>query len=221
VPPISALPIFLGHQTELNNSEIVLDPKGQSRIQGSRGFASRPQLLFQLLQPIAQFLPNKISFYGSDHDLGSTLLGDDQRQAAFEAIRNKMYLTDEDLSRHEQGIGRGKVKGTVAACPEGSLAWNQTLSQQEGAFIPVSESGMSIIDFRISLESISSRKEGEADIRSDVHSFFFSDIRLLLQPLPPPNPRIILIQFRSSVQTTPLIPMVQTTPITRYTHHPT
>ena len=88
------------------------------------------------MEPIAQYLPTKISFHGSDHDLGSTLLGDDQRQAAFDAIRGKRYLTEEELRRYEDGIGKSVVKGTVAACPAGSLSWNQTLGKQEGGYIP-------------------------------------------------------------------------------------
>ena len=116
------------------NSEIVLDPKGKSHTKGPRGSATRPQQLFGLLEPIAQYLPTKIAFHGSDHDLGSTLLGDDQRQAALEAIRGKRYLTEEDLRRYEDGIGKGVVKGTVAACPLGSLSWNQTLVKQEGGY---------------------------------------------------------------------------------------
>jgi len=96
------------------------------------------------LEAIAQYLPTKISFHGSDHDLGTTLLGDDQRQAAFDAIRDKKYLAEEDLKRFEDGIGRGVVKGTVAACPVGSLSWNQTLLKQEGGNVPGVEAGTSI-----------------------------------------------------------------------------
>jgi len=125
------------------NSEIVLDPKGKSHTKGPRGSATRPQQLFGLLEPIAQCLPTKIAFHGSDHDLGSTLLGDDQRQAALEAIRGKRYLTEKELRRYEDGIGKGLVKGTVAACPAASLSWNQTLLKQEGRYIPEVIPGMS------------------------------------------------------------------------------
>jgi hypothetical protein len=126
---------------ELTDSEMVLDPKGPSIIQGDRGFATRPKLLFDLLEPIAQYLPTKISLQGSDHDLGSTLLGDDQRQACSKAISEKRYLSEEELKGLEDGIGKGVVKGTVAACPVGSLAWNQTLIMQEGGTVPRVESG--------------------------------------------------------------------------------
>lgn len=63
------------------------------------------------------------------------------RQAAFTAIKEKKYLTEEELRRFEEGIGKGKVQGTVAACPEGSLAWNQSLVRQEGGQVPGVEPG--------------------------------------------------------------------------------
>ena len=132
---------------KLTISEMVLDPKGKSHAKGTRGFATRPQLLFGLLEPIAQYLPIKISFHGSDHDLGTTLLGDEQRQAAFDAIRDKRYLTEEELRGYEDGIGKGLVKEIVAACPAGSLSWNQTLVKQEGGYIPGVEPGTSSIHF--------------------------------------------------------------------------
>lgn len=137
---------FIPFGVKLTNSEIVLDPKGNSHAKGTRGFATRPQLLFGLLEPIAQYLPAKISFHGSDHDLGTTLLGDDQRQAAFDAIRDKRYLTEDDLRGYEDEIGKGLVKGIVAACPAGSLSWNQTLRKQEGGHVPRVEPGTSSVD---------------------------------------------------------------------------
>jgi hypothetical protein len=70
-------------------------------------------------------------------------LGDDQRQAAFDAIRDKRYLTEGELRGYEDGIGKGVVKGTVAACPAGSLSWNQTLVKQEGGYMPGVEPGTS------------------------------------------------------------------------------
>jgi hypothetical protein len=132
---------------KLTTSEIILDPKGKSDAKGTRGFATRPQLLFSLLEPIAQYLPTKISFHGSDHDLGTTLLGDDQRQAAFDAIRKKRYMAEDELRGYEDGIGKGVVKGTVAACPVGSLSWNQTLVKQEGGYVPGIEPGTSSLPF--------------------------------------------------------------------------
>jgi hypothetical protein len=125
------------------NSKITLDPRGPSSISGTRGSTSRPALLFSLLEPIAQYLPSEIIFYGSDHDLGSTLLGDDQFQAIMKAVEEKRYITEDALEGFERGIGKGEVKGTVAACPVGSLSWNQSLLRQEGGFIPDIIPGMS------------------------------------------------------------------------------
>ena len=87
-------------------------------------------------------------------------MGDDQRQAAFDAIRDKKYLAEEDLKRFEDGIGRGVVKGTVAACPVGSLSWNQTLVKQEGGYIPGVEPGTSSLHF-----IISGRHDGHDDFQ--------------------------------------------------------
>lgn len=63
----------------------------------------------------------------SDHDLGSWLLGDDQRQAALKAARKGRYLSEASLKGFEQRNGRVAAPGLVSACPEGSAAWNRSL----------------------------------------------------------------------------------------------
>jgi len=123
------------------------------------------------VEPIAQYLPTKISFHGSDHDLGSTLLGDDQRQAAFGAIRSKRYLTEDELKRYEDGIENGLVKGTAAACPAGSLSWDQTLLKQEGGYISKVEPGMSSLPCSSRSTRLPESKNTEqAHDRGDVHT---------------------------------------------------
>lgn len=124
-------------------SRITLDPNGASELAGIRAHGVRPRLLFSLLEPIAQHLPRAITIYGSDHDLGGALLGDDQRQAAYSAIKDGRHLTEEELKKYEQRIGRVKVKGTASACPEGSLAWNLTLAAQAGVPAPPVDEGES------------------------------------------------------------------------------
>jgi hypothetical protein len=118
--------------TDVLRSKITLDPHGPSSISGVRATGARPRLLFSLLEPIAQYLPRAISFTGSDHDLGSALLGDDLRQAALRAIGEERYLTVEELGALEKRLGRVVLKGTASACPVGSLGWNQSLAIQEG-----------------------------------------------------------------------------------------
>jgi len=155
---------------------MVLDPKGKSHAKGTRGFATRPQLLFGLLEPIAQYLPTKISFHGSDHDLGTTLLGDDQRQAAFDAIRDKRFLTEEELRGYEDGIGKGVIKGTVAACPVESLSWNQTLVKQEGGYVPGVEPGTLSIHSSFPVQCQQPVNVRDANARGDIHPQPISNI---------------------------------------------
>jgi hypothetical protein len=98
-----------------------------------------------LLEPIAQYLPETVSFQGSDHDLGSWLLGDDQKQAALQAVREHRYFTPEEIKRFQQREGRVEVKGLAAACPVGSMAWNQSLAIQAGLSVRLPEQGESMI----------------------------------------------------------------------------
>lgn len=122
-------------------SQITLDPHGPSSLAGIRAHGARPKLLFSLLGPIAQYLPHSITIHGSDHDLGSALLADDQREAANAAIQGGRYLTQEELRRLEKRIGRVKVKGTASACPVGSLGWNYSLATQEGRHVDLPHQG--------------------------------------------------------------------------------
>lgn len=126
------------------SSHITLDPNGPSSLSGLRATGDRPRLLFKLLEPIAQYLPRAITFTGSDHDLGSALLGDDLRQAALKAIESGEYLTKDELGRLEKRLERVGVKGTASACPVGSLAWNQSLAAQEGRPVEQPPQGESI-----------------------------------------------------------------------------
>jgi hypothetical protein len=113
-------------------SNITLSPHSPSTIAGERGAESRPKSLFSLLEPIAQFLPADVVIYGSDHDMGSWLLGDDQRQAAKQAISAGRYLTEDELVLLERRNGRGAVGGLVSACPEDSPAWQMRLAEKDG-----------------------------------------------------------------------------------------
>ncbi len=107
-----------------------LSPKTASNISGERGTAVRPQLLFRLLEPIAQHLPADIELHGSDHDMGSWLLGDDQEQAALQAIKEGRYLTAEELKEFEKRIGRREVERLRSACPEDSRAWKEAMAEK-------------------------------------------------------------------------------------------
>ncbi|WVF69398.1 hypothetical protein IAT40_004175 [Kwoniella sp. CBS 6097] len=115
-----------------HTAHITLSPDGPSKLFGDRAHSARPRLLFKLLEPIAQYLPSELTFSLSDHDLGSWLLGDDQKQAALQAIRDGRYLTEEELKAFEKREGRVKVKGFFSACPVGSPGWNQGLAMLDG-----------------------------------------------------------------------------------------
>ena len=127
--------------TFLSFSNITLSPHSPSSIAGERGAESRPKSLFSLLEPIAQFLPADVIIYGSDHDMGSWLLGDDQRQAARQAIRAGRYLTEEELVILERRNGRGAVGGLVSACPEDSPAWQMRLAEKSGEQVEIESTG--------------------------------------------------------------------------------
>ncbi|AAW43180.1 hypothetical protein CNBD0460 [Cryptococcus deneoformans B-3501A] len=115
-----------------HTSQITLSPIRQSSLYGERAHSLRARLLFQLIEPIAQFLPGDITFSLSDHDLGSWLLGDDQKQAALDAIRNGRYLTEEELEVYEKREGRQAVKGLASACPPGSPGWQHGVARRDG-----------------------------------------------------------------------------------------
>ena len=77
-------------------------------------------------------MPAVVTIYGSDHDMGSSLLGEDQRQAALQAIKAGRYLTEEELVLLERRNGRGAVGDLVSACPEDSPAWKMRLAEKDG-----------------------------------------------------------------------------------------
>ena len=117
-------------------SQIDLDPEGPSSISGERATASRPASFFGFLEPIAQYLPTAIEIHGSDHDMGSWLLGNDQRLAALNAIREGRFLTEEELKPLEKRLQRVEIEGLRSACPEDSPAWKAAIAEKNGSSIP-------------------------------------------------------------------------------------
>ncbi|KAK4687168.1 hypothetical protein P7C73_g2946, partial [Tremellales sp. Uapishka_1] len=112
--------------------QINLSPTSASSISGERAMSARGKLLYSLLEPIAQYLPSDMTMHISDHDLGSWLLGDDQHEALLSAVREKRFMTEDDLKPYEKKEGRSDVKGTVSACPKDSPAWQMALDKQAG-----------------------------------------------------------------------------------------
>jgi hypothetical protein len=124
-------------------SKINLSPTASSTISGERGATSRPRSLFTLLEPIAQFLPTDVQFYGSDHDMGSWLLGDDQHKAAMQAIRVGRYLTEAELAAFERRSHRVEVEGLVSVCPKDSPAWKMRMAEKYGGYVKPESTGES------------------------------------------------------------------------------
>lgn len=108
-------------------SQMTLSPNAPSSISGERAHIGRAKSLFTLLEPIAQYLPVEISIHVSDHDAGTWILGEDQRLATQDAIRDNRFLSEEELLPLEKRDGRVGVKGLVSACPEESPAWQRAV----------------------------------------------------------------------------------------------
>ena len=82
-------------------SHITVGPTVEPSLSGERSTAPRAKQLFNLLLPLAHLLPTDISIHASDHDLGSWILGDDQRQLA---------LTRINTAKKADGTGLNQVK---------------------------------------------------------------------------------------------------------------
>lgn len=98
-----------------------------------------------MLAPLAPYLPAEITIHGSDHDLGSWLLGHDQLLALETAIKEGRYMSEEELKPYQVRQKRVAVDGLVSCCPEGSLAWNQSLAIKQGETIPEVPIGQSCL----------------------------------------------------------------------------
>jgi len=73
-----------------------LDPHGPSWVDGGKpNFRADKQLI--LLEPLARHLPAFVEFTTSTHDLGSSVLADDQRLFLEDKIAKGEYATEEEL----------------------------------------------------------------------------------------------------------------------------
>lgn len=84
---------------------------------GPRADASRPQSLKDMIDGFRHRLPAdfEVEITGSDHDLGSWVLGEDQRERALELVSEGKYFEDDELARL-QDMKRTPVKGWFSAC---------------------------------------------------------------------------------------------------------
>lgn len=101
--------------------------------------------MFNLLEPIAQYLPSDLQLHFSDHDAGTWIVGDDQFQAAVEAISEGRYLSEEELKPFEKRVARKVVKGLASACGEDTPGWKVSLAKQNGEVILEQQHGLIIL----------------------------------------------------------------------------
>lgn len=132
------------------HSHISVGPDGQSSLTGERSNHPRAKQLFNLVLPLQHMLPSHVDIHVSDHDLGSWILGDDQRDLALTRIQTAMredltglnsvkFLTPNELKRLENRKRNGhpgwfvsgaEFRGDIrrltvtaqSACPETSPA---------------------------------------------------------------------------------------------------
>lgn len=71
----------------------------------------------RLIDGMKHYLPQdfQVDFTGSDHDLGSWVLGDDQRTRALELARAGKHFSPEELKELEN-LRRTPVEGWFSAC---------------------------------------------------------------------------------------------------------
>lgn len=111
-------------------------------ITGDRATASRPKSMLGMIEGFRHFLPEDFSLdiTGSDHDLGSWVLGQDQRDRAVELVKQGRYFDPEELKALEDHK-RNPFVGWFEACAPDSPAnikpWaeNATDERQPKTFI--------------------------------------------------------------------------------------
>ncbi len=95
-----------------SHSHISVGPDGESALTGQRSTHPRAKQLFNLILTLQGLLPSHVDIHVSDHDLGSWILGDDQRDLAMTRIQTAMredltglnnvkFLTQPELTRLE------------------------------------------------------------------------------------------------------------------------
>jgi hypothetical protein len=93
---------------------------GESSLSGDRSTFPRPKEQFKMLLPLVEYLPEGVTIYASDHDMGNTVLSDSLINGALNAAAKGTYLTEDELNALETGRDHGM--GLLAACDEKSPA---------------------------------------------------------------------------------------------------
>jgi hypothetical protein len=98
---LSVLTTETSRRQSLRPSHINVGPTVEPSLSGQRSNAPRAKQLFNLVLPLAHLLPRDIAIHASDHDLGSWILGDDQRELALSRI---------NTAKKSNGTGLNQVK---------------------------------------------------------------------------------------------------------------
>jgi hypothetical protein len=160
--------------------------------------APRPELN-SLINPLASLLPAPVTIHVSDHDLGSWILADDQRNLISTAFLEGRYLSEEELKPYEKRFDRGlQVEGLVSACPQGSAAWFAALRAKEGMSIDLASSGEPRQRFLTA-----------NTFRNQLHSQPISNIRFLHQSFPSSNARIDGLGYAQRDHSPTNLPIIQ------------
>ncbi|KAJ9107286.1 hypothetical protein QFC21_000733 [Naganishia friedmannii] len=116
---------------------ISVGPTIVPKIGGPRASATRAKQFLSLVSPLSDLLPTDITMVASDHDLGSWILGADQRSLAIGRVHtaldeareegktgglnNVRYLGGSEL-KHLENQNRNGITGWFSACDENSAA---------------------------------------------------------------------------------------------------
>ncbi|ORX41228.1 glycosyl transferase family 90-domain-containing protein [Kockovaella imperatae] len=115
-------------------SNLHLGPNTPVKVDGGNP-NFRGHALGELLQDLRHLLPDEVVLAGSTHDLGSTMMGDDQRQYLETKIAAGEYVDphDEAFKRLEWNLRHGDrgQTGQASSCPEDSPAWIEDAKRYE------------------------------------------------------------------------------------------
>lgn len=138
VEPFFALSpeIFRARVKDLESAEFTyhlqVGPNVETQRTGLRADATRAKQFESLVGPLREWIPQDLELHVSDHDLGSWILGADQRDLAVSRIHSALredgtglnrvrYLSPTELKRLENK-NRHEMQGWFSACPDNSPA---------------------------------------------------------------------------------------------------
>ena len=88
-------------------SSASVGPTIEPKLSGPRGEATRAKQFLSLVAPLGPLLPVDITMVASDHDLGSWILGSDQRELALARLHAAL---EEHSVDGKVGFGLNKVR---------------------------------------------------------------------------------------------------------------